>query len=916
MKPSIFRPCLVSLSVLLFALLLVSVTPVNAADGKKWDGKTYPFKLLDPSKANSVSNPFIIDTAGKLAYFSWLASRGNDMDFDMAAYGRENGLKGLQAAFKDNFVKLTADLDMNGSRFELTAIMGMSVNFDGGGHVIDNLCISDKKTKTIIDATEGTVEIYLGLFQDAESIRNLGIGKGSTITFYGGSSYTNSVFAAGVAAGANLVDNCFSDATVKINGEGDALVAGVVAQCAYVTNSYNRGSVIIIGKVINSRAKNKQGRIEPGELRVGGVCARFDKKISGCYNTGSITVKSSGAVVEIGGVSANQNGGVCTDLYNSGSIHLAADGHIKNAGIGGVLGVGTPALALPWKPIKYVDSGYIYNKGNIDVTVQSGGQIFAGGICGSNKPGFNGIWLGFAGGISGCINTYNTGSISVASKEKVDALGAGGIAGYGTMVINSYNTGSIKGISGAGTTLYIGGLGGSAVYVQNCYNIGAVSGKGPGDNFTGGIVGNAVATWGETDKTLITALNGFWLKQAKEGGVNSDIKYGKGSYYYMTLSDLKKKTGETEFRKLLDAVDREKEDPDTMHEASYGAVYSFESPSSSVMTRTDDGPGKRGNLNGTLLNNLNNMVEDKINRLYRRWVIDGSNGGYPVLSSKPTIYSSTPEKPDASVAKQIAGGYLGENKQWTDNITLNADGTFKRANGGDGGNWLFNGKRLILLWSKWEPEILEQKSEGVFSSNVYDFKLTRSGSSKLEDKPDAATAGKLAGVYSAEHRYWTDNIIINGDGTFKKASDGDNGTWSFDGKKLMLKWSKWAPEILELKSDGSFSCKIYRFKLTRSAASRPDNSAKDTLTPAEKPDAKIAKLVAGVYYAQHRDWTSTVTINADGTFRRDSNGDGGTWTSSDGRTLVLKWYKSAPETLQKSATGFYCPAYKFTLRQR
>lgn len=915
MKPAILRSCLVSISIL-FAMLFISVSPVSAADGKKWDGKTYPFKLLNPSKANSESNPFIIDTAGKLAYFSWLASRGNDMDFYMEGYGKENGLKGLNHAFKDNFVKLTEDLDMNGSQFEFITIMGMAVNFDGGGHVIDNLRISDKKTKVLIDPQQGTVEIYLGLFQDAESIKNLGIGKRSTITFYGGSKYTVSVFAGGVAAGAYRIENCFSDATVKIKGEGDTVVGGVVAQGSFITNSYHRGSIIVEGSVIDSMAKNKRGKIFPGELKVGGVCAWFDKKLDRCYNAGSISVKSSGALMEIGGVSANATAGICTDLYNTGSIRFTSAGDIKSAYIGGIMGVGTPTKALPWKPIKYVDSGYIYNKGNIDVAVQAGDEIFAGGICGWNKTGFDRLWLGFAGGISGCINTYNTGSISVTSTGKVVALGAGGIAGHGTMVINSYNTGSIKGNSGPGTSLYIGGLGGSDVYVQNSYNIGAVSTKGAGNNFAGGIIGKAGATWGETDKTLITALNGFWLKQAKAGGINSDIKYGKGSYYYMSSGDLKKMKPETKLGMVIEALDTEKEDPKTMHEAEYGAVFSFDNPSASVMLRTDDGPGKRANLNGTLLDNLNSMVEDKINRLYRRWVIDGTNGGYPVLSSNPTIYSSTPEKPDASAVKLIAGEYLGENKQWTDNITFNADGTFRRANGGDGGKWLFNGKRLILLWSKWEPEILEQKSPEIFSSNVYSFTLTRSGISKLDNKPDSETAKKLAGVYSAEHRYWNDNIIINADGTFKKTGDGDGGTWSFDGKKLILKWSKWAPEILEQKADGSFSSTIYRFKLTRTAASASDTSTSDALTSTDKPDAKIAKMIAGVYYAQHKDWTDSLIINADGTFKRGNNSDGGTWTCTDGRKLVLKWRKSAPETLMKSATGFYSPAYKFTLRQR
>jgi len=894
----------------------VGISPVNAADGKKWDGKTYPFKLLDPSKANSESNPFIIDTAGKLAYFSWLASRGNDMDFDMVAYGKNNGLKGLEVAFRNNFVKLTADLDMNGSKFEFVAIAGGVVNFDGGGHVIDNLRISDKKTKVEIDPQEGTVEIYLGLFQDAESIKNLGIGKRSTITFYGGSKYTVSVFVGGVAAGANLIDNCYSDATITVKGEGDTRVGGVVGDCAFLTNSYHRGSIVINGKVISSRAKNKQGRIEPGELRVGGVSVWVNKKISGCYNTGSLTVKSSGALLLIGGVSAETVGAVSFDLYNKGSIRLIADGDIKNARIGGLLGAGCTTSKMPFQTAKYVDSGYMYNKGNIDVTVQTGSQIFVGGITGWNDGGFSGTWQGFGGvGGSGCINTYNNGSISVTSTGKVDVLGAGGIAGHGTMVINSYNTGSINGNSGAGTELFIGGLGGSAVYVQNSYNTGAVSGKGSGTNSVGGIIGDSTAFWGETENSKINVLNGFWLKQSKAGGINSDVKYAKGTYYYMTLRDLneKKKKSQKEIHKFLDSIVKDKEDPDKMMEASYGAVFSFDSPSATVMKRTDDGPGKRTDLKGTLLDNLNNMIDDKLDRLYRKWVIDGTNGGYPVLSSKPTIFSLTPEKPDASVAKQIAGEYLAENKQWTDNITLNADGSFKRANGGDGGNWLFNGKRLILLWSKWEPEFLEKKSEGIFSSNVYDFKLTRSGTTKLDNKPDTEAAKKIAGVYYAEHRYWTDDITFNIDGTFKKASDGDGGTWSFDGSKLILKWSKWAPEILELKTDGSFSCKIYRFKLTRSAAS--DSSASDIIPPADKPDAKIAKMVAGVYYAQHKDWTSTVTINANGTFKRDSNGDGGTWTS-DGKKLVLKWSKGAPEILQKSATGFYCPAYKFTLRQR
>jgi len=55
-----------------------------------------------------------------------------------------------------------------------------------------------------------------------------------------------------------------------------------------------------------------------------------------------------------------------------------------------------------------------------------------------------------------------------------------------------------------------------------------------------------------------------------------------------------------------------------------------------------------------------------------------------------------------------------------------------------------------------------------------------------------------------------------------------------------------------------------------------------------------------VYHARHKNWTGIIIINADGTFKR---ANGGAWTF-EGRRLVLKWYKSAPEPLMTSATGF------------
>jgi len=697
MNHSALRICAVSLN-FIFIVFFFCLSPVHAVDAKKWDGKKYPFTLLDPSKTNSESNPFIIDTPGKLAYFSWLAKS----DMDMEKYGRENGLNGLKYAFQDNFVKLAADLDMNGSQFEFIPIPDTAATFDGNGHVIFNLRISDTTTKPFIDRDQGDAEIRLALFQSGGRIKNLGIGKGSSIT------YNNvlkkpllKVYAAAIAAEAWEIDNCFSDATVTVKGNGESTVGGIAAKAGKVTNSYNRGAIVFEGNVVDSKIKNRTGKDIPATLRVAGVCAEPGEKISGSYNTGSIIVRASGDNVSVGGVAASLRNIECVDLYNTGNVTLFATGNIRYAYIGGVLGDGFTSPRLTGRPIKYLESAPIYNKGAIDVTLKTGELISVGGISGGmneKRYEFNSSTVAF-GGVYGFINTYNTGSVLVSSSGKVDTLSVGGIAGYGSMVFNSYNTGRVSGDSGAGTFLAVGGIGGSKVYIQNSYSTGAVSGNGAGTNRAGGLLGHANVRWGETDNTLFAVLNGFWLRQPQAGGINNDIQYAKGSYYY---------------------------DANNMKEDSfYGTVYSFDSADASVLARTDDGPGKRSGLNSTLLDTLNQTAEDNSDRLYRKWQIDGTNGKYPVLSVTASTSKLTAKTADPVTANLIAGEYQGVHRHWTDKVILDANGTFRRATGGDSGTWSYDGTRLVLKWKKWAAETLMQKAPGVFASTKYKFTLTR-----------------------------------------------------------------------------------------------------------------------------------------------------------------------------------------------
>jgi hypothetical protein len=708
---------------ILTAIIFFAFSSADAADGKKWDGKKYPFKLLDTSKTNSESNPFIIDTAGKLAYFGDLAKN----NVDMFAFGKKNGLKGLEVGFVHNYFKITSDLDMNGSQFEFVSIPDSGAHFDGGGHVIANLHISDRTTPPYINADTGEAEINLALFQGVGVIKNIGIGKGSSVTYYSvEKKLTLKVFAAAVAVEADEIENCFSEAAITVKGRGDSFIGGVAVRCRFnLTNSSNRGPIIFEGDVIDSHEKNMGRAIIPGGLEIAGVCTQPAKRISGCYNTGPITVKASGDYINIGGIAASLGNNECADLHNTGTITLAATGNIKLSYIGGIFGSGLTSPALVGRPITYLDSGKTYNSGNINVTMTTGKTVNVGGISGGiiGRSNFSGNTYAF-GGVYGYINTCNTGSISVSSTGKTD-ISVGGIAGSNSMIFNSYNSGSISGSSGPGGNLYLGGLGGSGVYVQNSYNIGAVSGKGSGTNVVGGIMGLASVRWGESDTTLYTVLNGFWLRQAKAGGINSTIRYGKGSYFYMNKKD-QKKTKLGGVIAALDAKDKRNADSDTMTEDSYvGQVFTFDSATAKVMTICDDDAGKRKSLNGTLLEHLNDMVADKSERLYRTWIIDGSNGGYPVLSATAPAFSHTAEVPDFLAATQIAGTYQGVQKQWSDKVFIYADGTFKRSTGPDGGNWTFDGKRLILKWTKWAPETLVQTAPGIFSATAYKFTLTR-----------------------------------------------------------------------------------------------------------------------------------------------------------------------------------------------
>ena len=129
---------------------------------------------------------------------------------------------------------------------------------------------------------------------------------------------------------------------------------------------------------------------------------------------------------------------------------------------------------------------------------------------------------------------------------------------------------------------------------------------------------------------------------------------------------------------------------------------------------------------------------------------------------------------------------------------------------------------------------MTQTAAGAFSCSAYSFTLTRpdaaakpaaeaqapasSGSSAAAPAASmqlSAAAKKIVGAYYAQHRDWTDALILAADGTFKREKGGESGTWSFDGRKLILKWSKTGTADTLVTTATGFACLAYKFTLRR-----------------------------------------------------------------------------------------------------
>ena len=286
---------------------------------------------------------------------------------------------------------LTANIDLKdeewtpiGNESSYNGPGAYSGTFDGNGHTISGLKVS----------SDGK---HIGLFGQISgaTVKNLTVsGKVTGSVVYGGS------YAGGIAGYAlvSKIINCRNNCQVTGTGipdQGLVYVGGIVgsATVSTITDCVNTGAIEMIGGGVsfiggiagclngtavrgcsNTGAVSSHGDSREFDGKVGGIAGMTDGTVSGCYNTGSVTIlytgeENSSSAPAAGGIVGRANGEV-RDCYNVGAVS-ATGARTYAGGIAGYRGNGGEV----WKA---------YNVGRVTNT----GGVIAGGIMGGSVTAY------------------------------------------------------------------------------------------------------------------------------------------------------------------------------------------------------------------------------------------------------------------------------------------------------------------------------------------------------------------------------------------------------------------------------------------------------------------------------------------------------------------------------------------------
>ncbi len=445
-------------------------------------------------------------------------------------------------SYEGKTVKLTADINLNGSESSQWTPIGSGVNLFKGTFDGNNRSISGLYMNNVLNENQGLFSNNSGTIKNL-IMKNVNIKDGSRYTGVIAGTNSNTIINCTVESGSITINTGY-----KYSGtEGKASVdvyAGAIAGVNYgsIEDCTNKINIVCnkltrwedntlvdrvyIGGVTGEEGSNNVikncknlGNIESDGV-VGGIVGKANwagfgtdnySIISGCYNKGQITAKSSGSNVRswyIGGIVGEAENTKILNCYNAGNII----NQNKDKYIGGIAGE---------NGVKGIIQNS-YNSGNLT------GESCIGGICSQNSA-------------SQIIDCYNTGDIS----GKADI---GGIAvfnnvssisneDFGSEIIRCSNSGNLTGETAIGGIAAINGSQGAEstakTEISECYNTGTIT----GNELLGGIAAQNryviknsynVGTINNTTEENIGSVVGYNGEDSKNDLNN--VYYKEGTY--------------------------------------------------------------------------------------------------------------------------------------------------------------------------------------------------------------------------------------------------------------------------------------------------------------------------------------------------------------------------------------------------
>lgn len=400
-----------------------------------WDGESVAIPLLQNNTlANSETNPYIIDSAAKLAYLSAHPDWGNN-----------------------KYVKQTVNIDLNWHKWTPINIIHANSGtpnykyyYEGGNSIIYNLYIEEDDAPSV-----GLFAYFLNGY-----IKNLLINGSKVIFRYSGQVTGRNINIGTLMGNPNgvTIENCHvKNGSVKATNNHLAHIGGMFGYCWNPTIKNCSSDCSVWG----------DNHWTEGIMRVGGIIGHIQKgTLENLVNYGSVfgysRTSSFNDGIIIGGIAGWGQGISLTKCINYGSVAIDSISNCQMGGMAGNFGV-------------YIDNNNSANNAGASMSYcQNFGDLRAKSTSTTRAIHMGGFvgWAGpkTSGNVTVTYNNLISGGALYAEQKTANSR-VGGIIG-GTSDIEISNCLVYSSLRGSKDTDYIGGFVGhasTAVTATNCY---------------------------------------------------------------------------------------------------------------------------------------------------------------------------------------------------------------------------------------------------------------------------------------------------------------------------------------------------------------------------------------------------------------------------------------------------------------